>query len=345
MQRVLIRVDANPEIALGHLKRCISLAEGLSMKGIEPIFLAFDGKSSRNLLSKYSFQSSFINTPVNTGNDSSKTLGFMKTHDINSVIIDSYSANKNYLDVITKEGYKVICLDDLADRSLPCDIIINGSIGAEELDYEAPLKLLGIKYCILGKHFWNYSDTRSSSDINNIMITMGGIDHYRLSERCMKIIDKIPGNISITVIVGPFYDNKSEIERVARQISKYVELVEDKDNLHPYMQKCDMAISAGGFTLYELVTLKKPTLGICLWENQYRNVIELDKRNVISGLKYTNDPSFDKELSATITRLAGDIDIRTRMAENTGDLFDGQGALRIAAEIKNFIELDDIRET
>ena len=345
MQRILIRVDASPEIALGHLKRCISLAEGLSAKGLDPLFLCLDDESSRKLLSIFSFQTVFINTPVNTGEDIASTLNLMKEKALDCVIFDSYSVNSDYLDHFSSAGHRVICIDDIADRPLPCNMIINGGLRAEELDCEAPIKLLGIKYCLLSKPFWNHSNTRISGDINNVMITMGGIDHYRFSERCMKIIDKIPGDIHITIIVGPFYDNKADIEKIARQISKEVELVKGRDNLHPYMQKCDMAISAGGFTLYELAALRKPVIGLGLWENQYRNVDELDKMGVILGLKYIDDNKFHNNFESAVCRMAESPELRNDLAEKAGALLDGQGALRTAAEIKQFLYPNDIRET
>ena len=345
VQRILIRVDASPEIALGHLKRCISLAEGLITKGVEPLFLCLDDESSRKLLSGFSFQTAFIDTPINTGDDIVSTLNLMKEKDLDCVILDSYSVNSDYLDHFSAVGRRVICIDDIADRPLPCSMIINGGLRAEELNYEAPLKLLGIKYCLLSKPFWNPSATKTSGDINNIMITMGGIDHYRFSERCMKIIDKIPGAIRITIIIGPFYDNKLDIEKVARQISKEVELVTGKNDLHPYMQKCDMAISAGGFTLYELATLRKPVIGLGLWENQYRNVDELDKMGAILGLRYIDDNKFHNSFESAVCRMADSPELRCDLAEKAGALFDGQGTLRIASEIKKFIELNDIRET
>ena len=163
---------------------------------------------------------------------------------------------------------------------------------------------------------------------------MGGIDHYGLTQRSLKIIDALPGDFSITVIIGPYYENVSEIENAAHQIRKDVELIRDKNDLYPFMKKCDMAISAGGFTLYELATLKKPMIGLSLWENQYRNVHELDNQGVIYGLNYSDDEKFNKEFAAALSNMVEDSDLRYRMAQSAGKLFDGQGSIRAAHEIR-----------
>ncbi|MBI4825109.1 MAG: UDP-2,4-diacetamido-2,4,6-trideoxy-beta-L-altropyranose hydrolase [Nitrospirae bacterium] len=337
-QRILIRTDASPDIALGHLKRCISLAEGLRIKGVEPVFLSLDDNSAKELLSSFTFESGFINTPINTGDDADKTLSFMRENDLDSVIFDSYSVDAKYLDTFSKKNFKVICMDDLADRPLPCDMVINGGLGAEELKYEAPHKLLGINYCILSRPFREPSAYEENTDVRNVLITMGGIDHYRLSERSMRMLDELPGDFSITVIIGPYYENVKEIEDVAGSIEKDVELIRGSNDLYPFMKKCDMAISAGGFTLYELATLKKPVIGISLWENQYRNVNELDKKGIILGLNYSDDASFDNKLESSIKRLADDSSLRNTMAQRAGRMFDGQGAVRAADEIRKFLE-------
>lgn len=338
MQRILFRVDANPDIALGHLKRCVSLAEGLREKGVEPLFLTFDTESSRALLANYTFQSGFLDTPVNTADDTDKTLSFMKDNNLDSVIFDSYSVTKEYLDTFSHQALNVICIDDIADRPLPCDMIINGGLGAETLDYEAGIKLLGIRYCILSRPFWNYSNIGKKKGIHNILITMGGIDHYGFSEKSMQILDRLPQDFKITMVIGAYYENLDTIKAMAQEVKKDVELIIDQNDLYPYMQKCDMAISAGGFTLYELAALRKPVIGLGLWENQYRNVGALDKMGVILGLKYMDDDSFHHSFESTVSRLTGDQDLRNGLAEKAGELFDGQGALRTASNIKKFLE-------
>ncbi|MBI4843584.1 MAG: UDP-2,4-diacetamido-2,4,6-trideoxy-beta-L-altropyranose hydrolase [Nitrospirae bacterium] len=337
-QRLLVRVDANPDIALGHLKRCLSLAEALRINGAEPVFLSLDDKSAKELLAGLNFPSGFIDTPVNTGDDADKTLSFMREKNLEAVIFDSYSVDAEYLARFSGKKFKVICIDDLADRPLPCDMVINGGLGAEKLNYDAPRKLLGIDYCILSRPFWEPSISKGNADVRNILITMGGIDHYGLSERSMRMLDELPGAFSITVIIGPYYENMKEIEDTAGDIEKDVELVRGRNDLYPYMKKCDMAVSAGGFTLYELATLRKPVIGISLWENQYRNVNELDKKGAILGLNYSDGASFDNELTSSVRRLFSDISLRNTMAEKAGMLFDGQGAMRAAGEIRKFLE-------
>jgi len=48
--KLVVRVDANPEIALGHLKRCLSLAEALRRVGMESVFVTNGDPESRRLL-------------------------------------------------------------------------------------------------------------------------------------------------------------------------------------------------------------------------------------------------------------------------------------------------------
>lgn len=338
MPDLLIRVDANPEIALGHLKRCISLAEALQSTGVEPLLLCHDDPQTKDILRTSSLRHEFSNTRINTGEDGPSTLSFLRSHEIQSVVFDSYAVDTDYLNYFRTQGLKVICVDDLGDRPLDCDVVINGSLGAEELAYDAQHQFLGLSYCILAKPFWETNrPDRQENEVINVLITMGGIDHYGLSEKCMELLDGIPEPLEITVVVGPYYENRQRIERVSLTIRKPVELVIGSNDLFPYIEKCDMAISAGGITLYELAALKKPAIGIGLWENQYQNVIELDKKGVILGLIYADEPSFAEKLSAATAKLVTDQNLRAQMAERAGESLDGNGALHVAREIGKLI--------
>ncbi|MBW8000466.1 MAG: UDP-2,4-diacetamido-2,4,6-trideoxy-beta-L-altropyranose hydrolase [Planctomycetes bacterium] len=338
MPPVIFRVDATSQIALGHLKRCLSIAEALSSVGIDSVFISFSEESAAKILGESGFKYFLIDSPVNRGNDTDETRRIINEVGSNAIVLDSYDINAAYIELLKESGQVVICADDFADRYLPCDLLINGGLGAEKLPYDdKKIKyLLGIEFCVLSKSFWN-SAFVIREKIQNVLITMGGIDHFNLSVRSLQILEKVDADISATVIIGPYYEQVSEIEKQAESMSKKVCLVQNSNNLYDDMKRCDLAISAGGRTLYELASLGRPIIGLSLAENQAYNVQELDSQKAICGLTYHDAPSFDDELEGAIISFLDSPQKSLDLAKKAHELFSGNGALTVANEIASLL--------
>ena len=76
------------------------------------------------------------------------TLGRL-TPDV--IVVDSYAASPHFLDSLRPIA-QVVAVDDMADRPLPVDVVVNGGAGAETLSYDrrpGTSYLLGPRYALL----------------------------------------------------------------------------------------------------------------------------------------------------------------------------------------------------
>lgn len=328
---VLMRVDACKEMALGHLKRCVSLAIKFREKGVAVVFLTAGDDFSETLLQGQGVRYETLGSDINSANDYSAAIRTAEEYSAKIIVIDSYEIDDVYRSRLMSCGYFVVSIDDNADRDLPSHVIINGNLNAEHLSYptvDGVSKCLGIKYLILGPEFWNPDATSVTESVHNVLITMGGIDHYDLTSKILSILDGIDSDFDITVIIGPYYDKGNSIRQQVSTMKKKVELVTSPTSLYPYMKRCTMAFSAGGQTLYELSVLGRPTIGITLWENQAGNVNELSKMGAIYGIVYSASEEFDAMLTEKASRLMHDMSERKRISRIASSLVDGQGAER-----------------
>lgn len=335
--RVVIRVDAHKRIALGHLKRCLALAEGLRMQNLEILFVSMREEAVESVFERSSFFCEFISEEINSVGDLERTLALIRSFNASCIIVDSYNIDQNYIRFYMEQGIAVIYIDDLARTDIACHVVVNGLLGADKIPYDVPVKLLGKDFLILCKEYWTPPIPRRGS-VRNILITMGGIDHYDLSTRTLQILERHKNDFSVSVVMGAYYENKDRIEAQRKAMSKRVGLHFSPDSLFPLMDKCNMAISAGGLTLYELATMGKPAIGVGLWENQYWNVRALGDRNIIEPLFYVEDASFDARLETTILCLIDDEKKRLELSVNGQRYFDGQGAVRVAKRIAEFVK-------
>jgi len=94
----------------------------------------------------------------------------------------------------------------------------------------------------------------------------------------------------------------------------------------------NIAISAGGSTLYELASCGVPTIAIKVADNQTLLVNELERRGIVIGLD-SDDKQLEKDLAKDIMLLIKDNDRRKEIADKAVSLTDGRGALRISRGI------------
>ena len=249
--KILFRVDANPKVALGHLKRCVSLSLKLRELKVDSYFAIIEDEYSMEYLSSLSIP--FLTIDINNDNDDLvQTLIIAENFSVNIIVTDSYKINDQYRKKLIKNGYFVASISDLGIDVDDYNININSNLNADKIIKKEKNKnqLLGIDYLIMPKEFWNISSYNSIEKIDNVLITMGGIDHFDLSTQILTILDKINLSFTITVIVGPYYENISSINNQTEKMSKSINLISNPSTLFPFMEKCTLALCAGGQTLY-----------------------------------------------------------------------------------------------
>jgi len=344
---VLIRVDAKKEVALGHLKRCISLANELESRGFSVFFLVAKDIYTEDLLNQSGFLYGILNSDTNTESDYRDTVTRATDIGASIIIIDSYEIDNTYRKKIMAHGFFVASVTDTAYMVLSSDIVINGNLNAEKLMDRASSEcelLLGIKYLILATDFKdNVNETETSEEVENILITMGGIDHYDLTTKILKMLDTFDLDFNISAIVGPYYENLPSIRAQVDKMHKKVKLIKSPPTLYEIMKHCSLAFCAGGQTVYELAALAKPVVGISLWEHQKDNIDNLSALGAIKGVSYLSN-NFDLSLRKSTEKLLSSYIDRKHLRDTASSIVDGKGAIRVADGIvDNYTRWLDIR--
>lgn len=168
---VVIRADANSKIGMGHVMRCLSVADALLKRGEEVLFVTADD-TPVPLLTKKGIPYRVLHTnyadmeaelpelwevlrELPQGVESpDATLAQKNT----SILVDSYYVTEKYLAAL-KKRITTIYMDDIYAFSYPVDMLINYNIYGEEMGYEkdaafADTKLLlGTEYVPLREEF------------------------------------------------------------------------------------------------------------------------------------------------------------------------------------------------
>lgn len=168
---VVIRADANSKIGMGHVMRCLSVADALLKRGEEVLFVTADdtpvplltkkGVPYRVLHTDYADMETELPKLWNALSELPQGPGEPEAalpQRNTFILVDSYYVTEKYLAAL-KKRITTIYMDDIYAFSYPVDMLINYNIYGEEMGYEkdaafADTKLLlGTKYVPLREEF------------------------------------------------------------------------------------------------------------------------------------------------------------------------------------------------
>ncbi|ADH60464.1 pseudaminic acid biosynthesis-associated protein PseG [Thermoanaerobacter mathranii subsp. mathranii str. A3] len=333
MLKVAIRVDGGPKIGMGHITRCLALAEELANNDCNITFITRNDISSITKIKEYGFDVNVIEI-FTIDEEINYITRIINQFDI--LITDSYEIDYNYLYTIKKTGVFLVSIDDLNEHDFPCDIVINGNIYAEDLNYKDVTGktrfLLGPKYVLMRKEFRDLPKKQIKNKVENILITMGGSDPKGVTIKVLKALmsDRNLRSLNIDVVIGPSF-NKELVTEI-NEFAKNNKNISTSYNVNAtimreLMIKTDIAISAGGSTLYELAAAGVPTIAVIVADNQIKNVNKWVSQHAIVKVTQISD------VKNNIEKLIFDNNTRQMMSNISSSLVDGLGTIRCTKEI------------
>ena len=348
MPDILIRTDGNEKIATGHLMRCLSIARACADQGKLVCFLVSDTQSESILRERFASPSEFeiqclhsdyqdmdkelpdLERIIQTDHASSKRI--LPKED-SWILVDSYYVTATYLETLKQWG-QVAYLDDLAAFPYPVDCIINYDVQENEKPdcYNMAARcLLGAAYTPLRAQFQNVSYTVQKK-VEHILISTGGTDPFHAAERILECLVKNRASSILYHIVtsrlNPCYNKLIEL------CSKYpnIHIHENVQDMAGLMVQCDLAVSAGGTTLYELCAVGVPTISFAMADNQLSAVQTFSSSNIIP---YAGDIRVDMDgvldsICSFLDEKENPYSKRLDSSNKMRSFVDGYGAVRIA---------------
>ena len=327
-----IRTDMNDVIATGHVMRCLAIADAAREIGENVTFLLAD-ENAVSLISDRGYQFIVLNTSWNQMEEELEVLeSVIKDNHIDKLLIDSYQVTEQYLYNLRKL-VKIAYLDDGSACLYPVDLWICYGSYWKECDYKTRYSgtrlLLGLKYAPLRDVFCKVEIKDISTTVNNLLIMTGGTDRYNIVASLLDVINRDMFE-EINVICGQYYKGY-EMLCNKYQENKNIKIYKAINNIEEYMKKADVAITAGGTTLYELCAIGTPSISVSFADNQIDNVLQFASDELID---YAGDVRRDNVTKNVLTYLDSFTkEKRYECSRKMQELIDGLGAIRIAEEL------------
>ncbi len=331
VMKICIITEASISKGFGHLTRMMAIYQVFELHGIVPVLIV-NGDTSINPLLKNCQAHVFdwIEQPE-------YLTEIIQGSDI--VVIDSYLAGLDLYRAIRQHTKIAVYYDDNNRLAYPPGIVINGNIHAKHLKYpsiEGVEYLLGVEYLPMRKEFWDLPARIIHKELTSIMLTFGGDDFRNLTPVVLSIIKKKFPTLQKNVIIGGGYKNIDQIKKTADQNTNLIYLP-DAGLMKKTMLESDIAISAGGQTLYELAATGTPAMSILTADNQSGNVAYCEKAGFTIHLGNWNDQNLSSVLLSNLDSMIS-YEKRQSMSHMGQNLIDGQGVFRIYRELMKKIQ-------
>ena len=351
---VVIRADANSKIGMGHVMRCLSVADALLKRGEEVLFVTADdtpvplltkkGIPYRVLHTDYADMEAELPELWDVLNELSRRMESPEAalaQRNTSILVDSYYVTEKYLATL-KKRITTIYMDDVYAFSYPVDMLINYNIYGEEMGYEKDTAfantklLLGAEYVPLREEFSAGEQQRTAAD-GGILITTGGSDSFNLAGQLLTEAMKYDAlkTKEYHVVSGSLNPHIGELQALAQEHGN-IHIHCNVTNMAELMAESKVALSAGGSTLYELCAMGVPTIAFSFAENQEHLVQTFVKRGIAQyGGNYRTDGNrMVQNTIAGLEMLLEDENLRAEYRKKARTLVDGKGADRIAEAIQ-----------
>jgi UDP-2,4-diacetamido-2,4,6-trideoxy-beta-L-altropyranose hydrolase len=364
--KVVFRTDASLEIGTGHVMRCLTLAEALTAKGAEGQFIS---RAHEGNLIDFIRGKGFITheLPIAQHSRGSPTahgikvppplvhrhwLGATQAQDSeacapilaalrpNWLVVDHYSLDASWERALAQHYPKLMVIDDLADRTHTCDLLLDQTFGRQTTDYQPLVPttcrlLCGSQYALLRPEFAAlrpYSlQRRDQPTFRELLITMGGVDKDNATGQVLQVLRTcpLPADCRITVVVGVAAPWLGDVRRQVQNMPWETQVLVGVTNMAQLMADSDLAIGAAGATSWERCCLGLPTIMLVLAENQLK---------VAEGLKQAGAAALITTVSNLETELPGLLSVLVStprklhaMSESSAAIVDGMGICSVTA--------------
>lgn len=332
--RVLVRADGGADIGMGHVMRCLALAEGLGERGAAVSFLTRAEPAVLARIAAHGWDAVTLPPGADPGAEAAALVARASAIDARAAVVDVQGFPAQAQACVRAAGLRLTMLDDLGGAGFQADVVLNPNVDARTEAYAAAphtTLLLGPRYALLRRQFVG-RPAPPAAPAPRVLVTMGGGDADNATLRALREADALEAAFNVDVLLGPAFPHGEAVEAAARRARHPVRIHRDPSDPAGVMVGATVAVSAAGSTCLELAHLGVPAILLVLADNQAGNAAGLDRAGCARSLGDVTRLSGDRLREALATLLA-DATGRARMSASGRRLVDGGGAARAAAMV------------
>lgn len=335
-EELIIRVDASTKMGTGHLMRCLALAQAWKKVGGKATFItACQSEGLLERLQEEGFSSHLLGRSYPDPSDRDCTKDILASHPNAWVVLDGYHFDEVYQQWLKEAGHRLLVIDDMGHlKHYYADIVLNQNLHVEQLHYSCEpytRLLLGTHYVLLRREFldWRGWKREIPKVARRVLVTLGGSDPENHTLKVIRALQEVGiPDLEATVVIGASNPHASVLGQAAKQSCIPIRLVRDAKNMPELIAQADVAVIAGGVTLWELLFMG--CIIISYASNSIQDVFinELERLGIV---KHQGDlGQIDQgSLTSSLQEVALSKTRRKHMSTSGKLIVDGKGTERV----------------
>ncbi len=340
---VVFRFDADRTIGTGHAMRCATLSSRFEEFGWRCHWAVT--AATADFLGSRLPQAMAIVLPEGNTAAQVETIK-AAAGPVQTLVLDHYGLESGFATAARDIAGHILAIDDLADRKLDADLVVNATPGIAAKAYDALLArpatiMIGGMAAPLRQQFAVRrakalrQRANDAAGFDRILISFGGVDPLNGTALALKTAAAVLPQAAIDVVLGgnaPYIDAVAALVRNLASAGWQVRLLRDVADMAGLMAGVDLCIGAPGTTTWERGCLGLPSLLIGIAENQRLNagIVAESGAGIVCGFLTTDTAeAVTERLSAALRELIGEPHRLTEMAAKAARLSDGRGVDRI----------------
>jgi len=358
---IIFRCDSSIKIGGGHVMRCLTLADELRNQGGKAHFIcrdfpghisiAIQERGHKLSLLPFKNPKQCLDDRTQTGwlgvdweQDADETIEDSNKIKANWIVIDHYGIDYRWHKKFRSCAEKIMVIDDLADRQLDCDLLLDQTFGRKKGAYRSLTPnhchlLVGSDYTLLRPEFAQLrlqalEKRKHFSKIKCILVSMGAMDPENVTGGILGKLSKIEWESKpvVDVVLSKNAPHLSVLLKQAEEYPLKITIHTDVRNMGDFILKAELAIGSGGTTSWERCCLGLPTLVIENADNQKEIIKHLNRSKALINLgrfDQLNPLMLKKQIKSLQTSKS----LYQEMVEAAKNVCDGRGTQRVLKKL------------
>lgn len=325
--------DAGPSVGVGHVMRCLALAEELAARGCTPVFVA--DVAGLPLAVRQLDARGFGVVPPGSGVDA-YVAAVLACAPV-AVVLDSYTLAPDVSRRLRASGLPVMAMVDGEPRGHEADLYVDQNLGAECDPVAVPAgarRLAGSAYALLRDELIRARPREPRTDtrvpVPAVLAFFGGTDAFGAAPVVLRSLAATGLLFRASIVVGRDH-LAAELAAVRTGDGQYVTLIPPTDRLAELVLAAEVVVAAAGSSTWELLCLGAATAVVRVAGNQRIGYDRGVASGAVAGLGALDELRGDAvRATGTLARLLTDPAERTRLRRTGWQLVDGRGRERVA---------------
>jgi spore coat polysaccharide biosynthesis predicted glycosyltransferase SpsG len=320
--RIVFRTEGNHRQGMGDLMGSIALADECAKGADEVLFLISGGEEAIAAITErgYSYRAAATfeaEEPI------------LRAFRPDVILVNKLKSDPAYLQALKHLVGLVVTVDDNGDGARHAHLRIN-------VLYPVPGAVTDPRYIALRNEFQeaHKREKTIARDVRELLITQGGSDTYGFTPRIIHALEGMRIHPRCTVVLGPAFRHERELAQALKESTLDLTIVRNTRDMAELMCAADLAVTAGGLTMFELLCAGVPSLVVCAERFEIETARRFEEAGAAVNLGFGGDLE-NERLAQAVDALAGDAPRRAQLSRRGKELVDGRGCERIVELIRH----------